>query len=121
MIANGAFHLTLQQCGNKVVCMLDEGALVSSHRPSVDVMFRSAAQLKNVPISVALLTGMGSDGADGLGLLKKHGCYTVVQDEASSIVWGMPKVAFEQNAHVEVLPLDKIAYSLLAHVGRFNS
>lgn len=116
-IARGGIHLKLKERGGSIVCKLDDSEPVSSHKPSVDVMFESASKLKGLKISASLLTGMGSDGASGLGLLKNQGHHTIVQDQCSSVIWGMPKVAYDQQAHVEMLPLDNIAKSLLNHVG----
>ena len=83
------------------------------YRPSVDVFFRSIAQNRPGPGAAALLTGMGRDGAEGLLALKRRGWWTVAQDEASSVVWGMPKAALEMGAAEAVAPLDEIADSLV--------
>lgn len=95
---------------------------VSGHRPSVDVLFhQAAAQAKRIRINAALLTGMGADGADGMAALRAAGAYTIAQDENSSVVWGMPRVAIERGGAIEVLALDKIGPALLRQVahGRF--
>lgn len=81
-------------------------------RPSVDVFFKSAAEHYPRKSAAVLLTGMGRDGADGLLLLRSKGWYTIVQDKATSIVYGMPKAAVELGAAVDILPLDRIGPSL---------
>ena len=82
------------------------------YRPSVDVFFRSVAQNWPGPGAAALLTGMGRDGADGLLALRRRGWTTVAQDEATSVVWGMPRAAIELGAAEAVAPLDEIADAL---------
>ena len=90
------------------------GDPVSGHRPSVDILFeQSAALAPQLHVSAALLTGMGADGAAGLAALRAAGGYTIAQDEASSVVWGMPRVAIERGAAVDVLPLERIGPALL--------
>ena len=91
---------------------------VSGHRPSIDVLFGSIAQLKGVSVAAALLTGMGSDGARGMYRIRSNGGRTVSQDEATSLIFGMPKAAVELGAAAEVLPITRIAGALLA--GRKN-
>ena len=94
-------------------------APVSGHRPSVDVLFHQAAeQAKRIRISAALLTGMGADGADGMAMLRAAGAYTIAQDENSSVVWGMPRVAIERGGATDVLPLNKIGPALLRQEAR---
>jgi two-component system, chemotaxis family, response regulator WspF len=83
-----------------------------SYRPSIDVFFRSVARLWHGHVVGLLLTGMGSDGAEGLRVLRKHGYHTIAQDQATSAVYGMPKAAAQLGAATEVLPLDKIASRL---------
>ena len=83
------------------------------YRPSVDILFKSAAQYWPAKGKAILLTGMGRDGAEGLAILRKAGWYTIAQDQASSIVYGMPKAAKELGAAVEILSLDKIAALLV--------
>ncbi|SCY81557.1 two-component system, chemotaxis family, response regulator CheB [Paracoccus tibetensis] len=87
---------------------------VSGHRPSVDVLFHEAAAVApRVQVSAALLTGMGADGADGMVALRSAGARTVAQDQQTSVVWGMPRVAVERGGAQQVLPLDQIARALL--------
>ncbi|TGN18324.1 chemotaxis-specific protein-glutamate methyltransferase CheB [Leptospira idonii] len=102
-------HLVLEN--GKV--SVSEEAHVKGHRPSVDRLFLSASrEFKNQVLAV-LLTGMGDDGAEGLLHIKKNGGYTIAQDESSSVVFGMPRVAFELGAAREVLPLNRISKRIL--------
>jgi two-component system, chemotaxis family, response regulator WspF len=79
------------------------------HRPSIDVFFKSIAQHWNSPATGILLTGMGRDGAAGLKMMRNKGCLTIAQDQATSVVYGMPKAAATMDAAAEILPLVKIA------------
>ncbi|WP_140197467.1 CheB methylesterase domain-containing protein [Pelagovum pacificum] len=105
-------HLALSQKG-KLITALDPGAHYSGHRPSVDVLFRSAVP-RGRRVAAALLTGMGRDGAVGLKALSAAGAETIVQDEATSVVYGMPRVAWEMGAARQKLPIDRIGPALLA-------
>jgi two-component system response regulator WspF len=87
------------------------------YRPSVDVLFRSVAAMWSKPGSAALLTGMGQDGARGLLALREAGWKTIAQDQATSVVYGMPRAAVELNAASKVLPLGDIGQTLLRDVG----
>jgi two-component system chemotaxis response regulator CheB len=99
--------------GAKHVCRLHDGPPVNRHKPSVDVLFRSMAASAGASTVAVLLTGMGDDGARGLLELSQAGARTLVQDEASSVVWGMPGAAWKLGAAREALPLDDIAARLL--------
>jgi two-component system chemotaxis response regulator CheB len=99
--------------GGRWVCRLDDGPPVNRHRPSVDVLFRSVAQQAGHNAIGVLLTGMGRDGAQGLKEMKEAGSPTIVQDEATSVVWGMPGEAVALGAAEEVLPLLRIAGRVL--------
>jgi two-component system chemotaxis response regulator CheB len=112
-IAPGSHHLLVMWDGAKYVCRLHDGPPVNRHKPSVDVLFRSMAASAGASAIAALLTGMGDDGARGLLELKQAGAATLVQDEASSVVWGMPGAAWKLGAANEMLPLDHIAARLL--------
>jgi two-component system chemotaxis response regulator CheB len=112
-VAPGDRHLMLERDGARYVCRLDDGELVNRHKPSVDVLFRSVAQQAGRNAIGALLTGMGRDGARGLLEMREAGSATIAQDEASSVVWGMPGEAVALGAADEVLPLDAIARRLL--------
>ena len=108
-IAPGDRHLLVERSGARWVCRLDAGPPVNRHRPAVDVLFRSVAQQAGYNAIGVLLTGMGKDGAEGLRELREAGCTTIAQDEATSVIWGMPGEAVRIGAAVEVLPLLKIA------------
>ncbi|WP_424682508.1 protein-glutamate methylesterase/protein-glutamine glutaminase [Frateuria sp. YIM B11624] len=112
-IAPGSQHLLVMWDGAKHVCRLHDGPPVNRHKPSVDVLFRSMAASVGKATVAALLTGMGDDGARGLLELHQAGAATLVQDEDSSVVWGMPGAAYKLGAAREALPLDQIAARLL--------
>lgn len=114
LIAPGDSHLLLCRSGNRYFVRLVDGPAVSRHRPSVDVLFRSAAQEAGANAIGILLTGMGDDGATGLLEMKLAGAHTIAQDEKTSIVFGMPKVAIQKGAAVRILPIEKIAPEILA-------
>lgn len=107
----GDRHLEIAP-GVTPVCRLRSGELHSGHRPSVDVLFHSVSQLGDRAVA-ALLTGMGRDGAEGLAAIRKAGGRTICQDEASSVVFGMPRAAFEMGAAEQCLPLEDISAELL--------
>jgi len=113
-IAPGDRHLVIVRSGARWICRLDDGSPVNRHKPSVDVLFRSVAQQAGHNAIGALLTGMGKDGALGLKEMRDAGSPTIAQDEATSVVWGMPGTAVEVGAAAEVLPLPKIADRILA-------
>jgi two-component system, chemotaxis family, protein-glutamate methylesterase/glutaminase len=108
-IAPGDKHLVVVRSGARWICKLDDGPPVNRHKPSVDVLFRSVAQQAGYNAIGVLLTGMGKDGALGLKEMREAGSPTIAQDEATSVVWGMPGEAVSVGAAVEVLPLLKIA------------
>jgi two-component system chemotaxis response regulator CheB len=112
-IAPGDRHLMVERDGARYLCRLSAGPPVNRHRPSVDVLFRSVAQKVGPNAVAAILTGMGDDGARGLRELLDAGAATVAQDEASSVVWGMPGAAVKHGGVREILPLDRIAEALL--------
>jgi two-component system chemotaxis response regulator CheB len=109
LIAPGDYHLTLERSGGGLVTALNSEPRVNGHRPAVDVLFRSAAAAVGRRAVGVLLTGMGRDGAEGLLELRQEGAFTLAQDEASSVVFGMPKAAIECGAAVEVAALEDIA------------
>lgn len=117
-IAKGGSHLRIKKVQGGYVTHIDTKPAVNRHRPSVEVLFDSIIDsgLKNT-VSV-MLTGMGADGAEAMLRMKEYGCHTIVQDQASSVVWGMPGTAFRLDAHCEVVPLNKIAGRLLALTNR---
>jgi len=112
-IAPGDQHLQIFKTNGKYVCKLSSGERVNRHRPAVDVLFDSVIEHADKSAIGVILTGMGADGAQGLLRMYEHGCYTIAQDEASSVVWGMPGSAVNLGAADEVLPLSKIAARLL--------
>lgn len=111
-IAAGGIHMKLREREGKKYIQLVDSEPVNQFKPSVDVLFKSACKLPNTRITSALLTGMGRDGADGLLQLKRAGAYTIAQDEASSVVFGMPRAAIEIKATCKVSPLNEIAYQI---------
>jgi two-component system, chemotaxis family, protein-glutamate methylesterase/glutaminase len=108
-IAPGDRHLLIVRDGSRYVCRLDDGAPVNRHKPSVDVLFRSVAQNVGRNAIGMLLTGMGRDGARGLLEMRDAGSPTLAQDEATSVVWGMPGEAVALGAARQVLPLQELA------------
>jgi len=110
----GGRHLRIIRDGARWRCRIDDTPPVNLHKPAVDVLFRSVAQNAGANAIGAILTGMGDDGARGLLEMKQAGARTLVQDEASSVVWGMPGAAFKLGAADEVVPLDQVAARLLA-------
>ena len=115
-VAPGDRHLLVERDGSRYVCRLSNGPHVNRHRPSVDVMFRSVAQKVGANAVGVLLTGMGDDGARGLKEMMEAGAGTIAQDEASSVVWGMPGSAVRLGAALHVLPLQQIGAQVLALV-----
>jgi two-component system chemotaxis response regulator CheB len=113
LIAPGNHHLLLKRSGARYYVDIKDGPLVSRHRPSVDVLFRSAARYAGRNAVGVIMTGMGDDGARGMGEMKEAGAATIAQDEATSVVFGMPNEAIKRGAVDEVLPLDAIADSIL--------
>lgn len=112
-IAPGNRHLIVERSGARYICRLNDGPPVNRHKPSVDVMFRSVAQNVGPNAIGVILTGMGTDGATGLKEMLENGASTLVQDEKSSVVWGMPGEAFKIGAAKDEYPLEKIAKELL--------
>ena len=113
-IAPGDKHLLLVRDGARYVCRLDDGPAVNRHKPSVDVLFRSVAQQAGRNAIGVILTGMGKDGAVGLKEMREAGSPTIAQDEATSVVWGMPGEAVAAGAACETLPLHDVARRLRA-------
>ena len=111
-IAPGDRHLLVERNGARYVCRLNDGPPVNRHRPSVDVMLRSLVQNAGPNAIGVMLTGMGNDGAAGMGELKAAGAPVIVQDEKSSVVWGMPGEVVKRGYADEVLPLGRIAARL---------
>lgn len=108
LIAPGDKHMLLARSGTRYYTRIVDGPLVSRHRPSVDVLFRSVAESAGPNAVGVLMTGMGDDGAAGLLEMREAGAHTIAQDEATSVVFGMPAVGIEIGAVEEVLPLPQI-------------
>jgi two-component system chemotaxis response regulator CheB len=114
LIAPGNHHLLLKRSGARYYVEIKDGPLVSRHRPSVDVLFRSAARYAGPNAVAVILTGMGDDGASGMLEMKQAGAATLAQDEATSVVFGMPNEAIKRGAVDTILPLQQIAGAILA-------
>ncbi|MET3927973.1 chemotaxis response regulator protein-glutamate methylesterase [Devosia sp. 2618] len=120
-VAPGDYHLRVERSLGQLKTRLGQEDPMSGHRPSVDVLFGSVAKTVG-PLAVgAILTGMGRDGARGLKLMRDAGAYTVGQSQASSLVYGMPRVAFEEGAVVEQAPIEAVASRLAMALGRLKS
>jgi two-component system chemotaxis response regulator CheB len=117
LIAPGDKHTLLCRSGGHYFAELKEGPLVSRHRPSVDVLFRSAALAAGSNAIGVIMTGMGDDGATGLLEMKNAGAWTVAQDEASCVVFGMPKEALARGAVQKVCPLGELSRVILERFG----
>ncbi len=115
-IAPGHSHLLLKRSGANYMCELNDGPPVNRHRPSVDVLFRSAANCAGQNAIGVILTGMGKDGAAGMLEMKQAGAYNFSQDEATCVVYGMPKEAVAMGGVDEIVPLNDIAQRILAHL-----
>jgi len=117
-IAPGHSHLLLARSGANYICELSGGPPVNRHRPSVDVLFRSAANCAGPNAIGVILTGMGKDGAVGMLEMKRAGAYNFAQDEASCVVYGMPKEAVAAGGVDEIVPLQDMAARVLAHLAK---
>ena len=118
LIAPGNFHTMIERSGANYYVSVKTGPLVSRHRPSVDVLFRSAARSAGSNAVSVIMTGMGDDGARGMEEMKKAGAFTIAQDEATSVVFGMPKEAIARNCVDRIIPLPQIAQDLLRAAAR---
>ncbi len=115
-LAPGDDHLKLVKKGSNFYCQLEKSELVNRHRPAVDVMFDSLSPEYAKNTIAVLLTGMGADGAAGLKRFRDNGAMTIAQNEDTCVVYGMPKAAVEMGAAEKILPLDKIAQTLIQSV-----
>ena len=113
LLAPGNRHLTLRRDRDGYFVTVADGPLVSRHRPSVDVLFRSVAEVAGPHAIGVILTGMGADGAEGMAKMKQAGASTIAQDEKSCVVFGMPKEAIARGSVDEVAPIEKIAPAIL--------
>jgi two-component system chemotaxis response regulator CheB len=117
LVAPGNFHMTLVRSGARYTVHLNQDPPVNRHRPSVDVMFASVARYAGANAVGVILTGMGGDGAKEMLTMKQAGAFTIAQDEATCVVFGMPKEAIKAGAVDKILPLQDIAGAILSHVG----
>ncbi|MCC6955032.1 MAG: chemotaxis response regulator protein-glutamate methylesterase [Deltaproteobacteria bacterium] len=113
LIAPGNYHMLVKRSGAQYFVEVREGPLVEKHRPSVDVLFTSASQSVGANGIGIMLTGMGADGAKGMLKLREAGGFNIAQDEASCVVYGMPRAAVELGATNEILPLNAIPRRIL--------
>ncbi|QVL37639.1 CheB methylesterase domain-containing protein [Aminirod propionatiphilus] len=118
LIAPGNCHTVLKRSGAAYYVEVKEGPLVFHQRPSVEVLFCSVARYAGANALGVILTGMGKDGAQGLLEMRRAGAWTIAQDERSSVVFGMPKEAIALGAVDEVLPLERIAPSIVERLCR---
>jgi two-component system chemotaxis response regulator CheB len=115
-IAPGGRHFHIDRSGSNYVAVVDDSEPVNRHRPSVEVLFRSAARVIGPNAIGIMLTGMGADGAQAMREMKDAGSYNYVQDEASCVVFGMPRMAIQAGAAHEILPLRQIASAVLSRL-----
>jgi two-component system chemotaxis response regulator CheB len=118
LVAPGNYHMTLVRNGARYTAHINQDPPVNRHRPSVDVMFASVAKYAGANAVGVILTGMGGDGAKQLSAMKQAGAFTIAQDEASCVVFGMPKKAIELGGADKVLPLGDIASAIIEHASR---
>lgn len=121
LIAPGNRHMLLKRSGAKYYVEIKDGPRVNRHRPSVDVLFSSAAKFAGANAAGVILTGMGADGAKGLLEMRQAGAATLAQDEASCVVFGMPKEALAIGAADEVKPLNEIPASIIKLIERVKT
>ena len=119
-LAPGGFHLSVERSGANYVARVRDGDPVNRHKPSVEVLFKSAARVVGPNSLAVMLTGMGADGALAMKEMRDAGSYNLVQDEASCVVFGMPREAIAAGAAHEVLPLGQIAHRLLERLRGFG-
>jgi len=115
-LAPGGFHLSVERSGANYVARVRDGEPVNRHKPSVQVLFESAARAVGPNALAVMLTGMGADGAQAMRVMRDAGSYNICQDEASCVVFGMPREAIARGAAHEVLPLARIAAALAARL-----
>ncbi|MBN9422715.1 MAG: chemotaxis response regulator protein-glutamate methylesterase [Candidatus Accumulibacter sp.] len=120
LIAPGGRHMMLKRNGAQYVVEVVDGPLINRHKPSVDVLFRSVAKFAGANALGIIMTGMGDDGARGLKEMRDTGARTIAQDEASCVVFGMPKEAIKLGAAEQTLPLDQIPGAIIAHGRQFS-
>jgi len=113
LIAPGNFHMVLKRSGARYYVSVKDGPMVHHQRPAADVLFNSVAQYAGSNAIGVILTGMGSDGAQGMLKMKEAGARTIAQDEESCVVFGMPKEAIKLNAIDRVAPLGQISNEII--------
>lgn len=116
MIAPGGLHMIVNESSNKLHVTIKDGPPINRHKPSVDVLFRSAANTLGANAVGVILTGMGDDGARGMKEMHTSGAFTIAQDEETSVVFGMPRVAIEMGGIDKVLPIQSIAEFVMGKV-----
>jgi two-component system chemotaxis response regulator CheB len=119
-VARGDWHLRIERTLGQLRCRLAQDELASGHRPSVDILFESVARSVGPMAVGAILTGMGRDGARGLKKMREAGAYTIGQSATSALVYGMPRVAFEEGAVIEQAPVEAIAGRLASALTRLR-
>lgn len=120
-VAPGHSHLAIRRAGVSYQCVLSRTEAVNRHRPSVDVLFESAARQVGAAAIGVLLTGMGKDGAHGLVEMRRAGAWTIAQDQQSCVVYGMPREAVLQGGASEVVPLQDVASHILVQLAAHSS
>jgi two-component system chemotaxis response regulator CheB len=118
LVAPGSYHMTLVRSGARYTVRINQDPPVNRHRPSVDVLFASVAQYAGANAVGVILTGMGGDGAKEMLTMKQAGAFTIAQDEASCVVFGMPKEAIKLGGVDKVLPLSEIPAAIVAYVSK---
>ena len=113
LIAPGGLHMLLQRSGANYYVVIKDGPSVCHQKPSVEVLFNSVAKFAGSNAIGAILTGMGGDGAGGLLNMRQNGAFTIAQNEASSIVFGMPKEAIDRGAAQKIVPLEEVAKTMI--------
>lgn len=117
LVAPGDHHMKLRKTATGYIVGLSDGEKVSGHRPSVDVLFNSVAEVAGKEAVASILTGMGRDGADGMLALRRAGARCVAQDEASSVVFGMPREAWNNGSAEVLVPIDRMAHEIMIRAG----
>ena len=118
LVAPGSYHMTLVRSGARYTVRVNQDPPVNRHRPSVDVMFASVAQYAGANAVGVILTGMGGDGSREMLTMKRAGAFTIAQDEASCVVFGMPKEAIKLGGVDKILPLSEIPAAIVAYVSK---
>jgi two-component system chemotaxis response regulator CheB len=118
LVAPGSYHMTLVRSGARYTVRINQDPPVNRHRPSVDVMFASVARYAGANAVGVILTGMGGDGAKEMLAMKQAGAFTIAQDEASCVVFGMPKEAIKLGGVDKILPLAEIPGAIVAYVSK---